>query len=231
VDEDNWPAPREHSDVADGWLRPAVFGAMDGLVTNCALIAGVGGSGVAPGMIVATGIAGLIAGAFSMATGEYISVRSQNELNHAEVDIERAQHASDPVAKFRRLTQIFIDKGVSPDLAVAVARQISANREQSVATHAREDLGIDPDDLPSPRTAALASLTSFTAGALIPLLPFIAGYPHLPVALVFAGIAAFAGGAVVARLTGRPMPLGGLRQFTAAFLATGTAFAIGSLIR
>ena len=203
---------------------------MDGIVANCALIAGVSGSGAVPGMIVATGIAGLISGAFSMAAGKYISVRSRNELNHAEIDVERAQHASDPVAKFRRLTQIFIDKGVSPDLAEAVARQISANREQSVATHVREDLGIDPGDLPSPRTAAVASLTSFTAGALIPLLPFIAGYPDLPAALVFAGIAAFAGGAAVARLTGRSIPFGGLRQFTAALLAAGTAFAIGSLL-
>jgi VIT1/CCC1 family predicted Fe2+/Mn2+ transporter len=221
---------REHRDVNGGWLRPAVFGAMDGLVTNASLIAGIGGGGGGHGMIVLTGIAGLIAGAFSMATGEYISVTSQNELTSAEVDLERKQHARDPQGKRTRLTQVYVEKGVSPNLAEAVVRQISADPERAVATHVREELGIDPDDLPSPRTAAVASFASFTVGALIPLSPFLAGYPDLDAALVLAGVSAFAGGAAVAKLTGRSSVLGGLRQFTAAFLATGFAFLIGHLI-
>ncbi len=225
---------REHRDVSDGWLRPAVFGAMDGLVTNASLIAGVGAGGGTGGgmhsMIVLTGIAGLIAGAFSMATGEYISVSSQNELTQAEVELERRQHERDPVGKLRRLAHLFVEKGVSPNLAEAVVRQISADPERAVATHVREELGIDPDDLPSPRTAAIASLASFTVGALIPLSPFLLGYPVLQAALIISGVAAFVGGAAVAKLTGRSMVLGGLRQFTAAALGTGAAFFIGHAI-
>jgi vacuolar iron transporter family protein len=222
---------REHRDVSGGWLRPAVFGAMDGLVTNSSLIAGIGGSGGAHGMIVLTGIAGLIAGAFSMATGEYISVKSQNELTQAEVELERRQHRRDPARKLRRLTEIYIaDKGVSPNLAEAVARQISADSDRAVETHVREELGIDPDDLPSPVTAAVASFSAFTVGALIPLSPFLVGYPILKVALALAGAAALIGGAAVAKLTGRSMLLGGLRQFSAAAAATGAAFAVGHLI-
>ena len=221
---------REHRDVSGGWLRPAVFGAMDGLVTNSSLIAGIGGGGGGHGAIVLTGIAGLIAGAFSMATGEYISVTSQNELTAAEVELERMQHLRDHAGKQGRLADIFMDKGVSPNLAEAVARQISADQNRAVATHVREELGIDPDDLPSPRTAAAASFAAFTVGALIPLSPFLAGYPVLALALVLAGIAALAGGAAVAKLTDRSMLAGGLRQFTAAFLATGVAFAVGHLI-
>jgi VIT1/CCC1 family predicted Fe2+/Mn2+ transporter len=221
---------REHRDVNGGWLRPAVFGAMDGLVTNASLIAGVGGGGGVRGAIVLTGIAGLIAGAFSMATGEYISVTSQNELTLAEVELERKQHARDPAGKLRRLTEVFIGKGVSPNLAEAVVRQISADPDRAVATHVREELGIDPDDLPSPRTAAAASFAAFTVGALLPLSPFLLGYPVLKVALAIAGVSAVLGGAAVAKLTGRSMIMGGLRQFTAAFLATGMAFVIGHLV-
>ena len=221
---------REHRDVSGGWLRPAVFGAMDGLVTNSSLIAGIGGGGGGHGAIVLTGIAGLIAGAFSMATGEYISVTSQNELTAAEVELERMQHLRDPAGKQGRLAEIFMDKGVSPNLAEAVARQISADQGRAVTTHVREELGIDPDDLPSPRTAAAASFAAFTVGALIPLSPFLAGFPVLALALALAGIAAVVGGAAVAKLTGRSMLAGGLRQFTAAFLATGVAFAVGHLI-
>jgi VIT1/CCC1 family predicted Fe2+/Mn2+ transporter len=221
---------REHRDVSGGWLRPAVFGAMDGLVTNSSLIAGIGGGGGGHGTIVLTGIAGLIAGAFSMATGEYISVTSQNELTAAEVELERKQHARDPAGKLRRLTEVFIDKGVSPNLAEAVVRQISADPDRAVATHVHEELGIDPDDLPSPRTAAGASFAAFTVGALIPLSPFLVGYPVLKAALVISAVAAVVGGAAVAKLTGRSMLMGGLRQFTAAFLATGMAFVIGHLV-
>src|SRR6185437_14425272 len=194
---------REHRDVSGGWLRPAVFGAMDGLVTNSSLIAGIGGGGGGHGAIV---------------------------LTAAEVELERMQHHRDPAGKQDRLAEIFMDKGVSPNLAEAVARQISADQGRAVATHVREELGIDPDDLPSPRTAAAASFAAFTVGALIPLSPFLAGYPVLGLALALAGIAAVLGGAAVAKLTDRSMLAGGLRQFTAAFLATGVAFAVGHLI-
>jgi vacuolar iron transporter family protein len=221
----------EHRDIDGGWLRPAVFGAMDGLVTNASLIAGIGGGGGAVKTIVLTGIAGLIAGAFSMATGEYISVKSQNELTQAEIAIERKQVLRDPAGKQRKLTQLYIErKGVSPNLAEAVVRQISADPDRAVEAHVREELGIDPEDLPSPQVAAVASFASFTVGALIPLAPFVLGVPSLELALVLAGASAFAGGAAVASLTGRSTLLGGVRQFAAAFLGTGAAFLVGHLI-
>jgi VIT1/CCC1 family predicted Fe2+/Mn2+ transporter len=179
---------------------------------------------------VLTGLAGLIAGAFSMATGEYISVTSQNELTKAEVELEKLQHFRNPAEKAEKLTHIFVDKGVHPRLAKEVVKQISADPDRAVAIHVREELGIDPDDLPSPWTAAFASFVSFTVGALIPLAPYLLGYPMLGVALVLAGVTAVVGGAAVAKLTDRPLLTGGLRQFTAAFLATGMAFAIGHLI-
>ena len=165
-----------------------------------------------------------------MATGEYISVTSQNELTQAEVELERLQHRRDREGKLGRLTEIYMDKGVSPNLAEAVARQTSADEDRAVSTHVREELGIDPDDMPSPRTAAAASFAAFTVGALLPLSPFLLGVPNLKLALVIAGLAAIIGGAAVAKLTDRSMLLGGLRQFTAAFVATGMAFLVGHLI-
>jgi VIT1/CCC1 family predicted Fe2+/Mn2+ transporter len=203
---------------------------MDGLVTNASLIAGVGGGGASRHIIVLTGLSGLIAGAFSMATGEYISVGSQNDLTQAEVELERLQHFRNPEEKLETLTQAFVDKGVAPSVAETVVRQISADPDRAVAIHVREELGIDPDDLPSPWTAAGASFVSFTVGALIPLSPYLVGYPVLAAALVLAGVTALAGGAAVAKLTERPMLSGGMRQFTAAFLATGMAFLVGHLV-
>ncbi|MEY9964577.1 VIT1/CCC1 family predicted Fe2+/Mn2+ transporter [Streptacidiphilus sp. MAP12-16] len=221
----------QHRDVSGGWLRPAVFGAMDGLVTNASLIAGVGGGGAANHTIVLTGLAGLIAGAFSMATGEYISVCSQNELTEAEVAVEQLQHWRNPQGEERELAQVFVTRGVEPEVAELVARQISADPRQAVKVHVREELGIDPDDLPSPWTAAGASFASFTVGALLPLMPYLFGIPAAFVlALLLAGVASFAGGAAVAQLTGRPPLQGGLRQFGLGALATGMTFLVGLLV-
>ena len=223
--------PLVHRDVSGGWLRPAVFGAMDGLVTNASLIAGVGGGGAANHTIVLTGLAGLIAGAFSMATGEYISVCSQNELTEAEVVVEQLQHWRNPEGEERELAEAYVKRGVEPDLAKAVAQQISVDPEEAVKVHIREELGIDPDDLPSAWTAAGASFASFTVGALLPLLPYLLGAPAAFVlALLLAAVASFVGGASVARLTGRPPLNGGLRQFGLGALATGMTFLTGLLV-
>jgi VIT1/CCC1 family predicted Fe2+/Mn2+ transporter len=203
---------------------------MDGLVTNASLIAGVGAAGVANHTIILTGLAGLIAGAFSMATGEYISIRSQNELTKAEIAVEQLQHSRDPIGEQYELADVYVKRGVHPGLALEVARQISANPEEAIKVHLREELGIDPDDLPSEWTAAGASFASFTVGALVPLLPYLVGFPMFVLALVLAGVAAFVGGSAVAKLTGRPVLLGGLRQFSLGALATGMTFLIGHLI-
>jgi VIT1/CCC1 family predicted Fe2+/Mn2+ transporter len=224
--EDDQPV-REHRDVSGGWLRPTVFGGLDGLVTNVSLIAGVGGGGVSSHTVILTGLAGLVAGSFSMATGEYISVTSQNELVDAEVANERRAMRADPEGEKAELSQLFADRGVDPDLATQVVEQISRNPETALALHAREELGVDPHELPSPWVAAGSSFLSFAVGALVPLLPYLFGADSLWLALVLAAVVALAGGAVVARLTERPMVRGALRQFLLGALAAGATYLVG----
>jgi len=220
----------EHRDVSGGWLRPAVFGAMDGLVTNVSLIAGVGGGGGSPHTLVLTGLAGLAAGAFSMATGEYVSVSSQNELVAAEVRKEQFELENHPDSESRELAATFRLRGVDADLAQQVARQISAHPEQALTVHVREELGVDHTDLPSPYTAAGASLVTFALGALIPLLPYLVGVNSLALAVGLAAVAAFIGGGMVSRLTDRPFLRGALRQLILGAAAAGITYGIGSLV-
>jgi len=217
----------EHRDVSGGWLRPAVFGAMDGLVTNVSLIAGVGGAGVHANTIALTGLAGLAAGAFSMATGEFVSVSSQNELIAAEVTKEKHELEHHPEAERRELAAVFRRHGVDPDLADQVARQVSTRPEEALRLHVREELGVDHHELPSPFVAAGASLITFAIGALIPLFPYLLGFSSLSAALILAGIAAFAGGGLVSRITNRPFWFGALRQLLLAAAAAGLTYAIG----
>jgi VIT1/CCC1 family predicted Fe2+/Mn2+ transporter len=220
----------EHRDVSGGWLRPAVFGAMDGLVTNASLIAGVGGGGGAAHTVILTGLAGLVAGAMSMAAGEFVSVSSQNELVSAEVDKERHELEHNADAEQAELAAMLRTRGVSPDIARTAAAQISQNPEKALAVHALEELGVDPGELPSPLTAAGASLVSFAVGAIVPLIPYLAGADVLWLALALAAVAAIIGGGVVARLTGRPFYLGALRQLLLAGLATAVTYGVGALI-
>ena len=185
----------QHRDVSGGWLRPAVFGAMDGLVTNVSLIAGVGGGGGTPHTLVLTGLAGLAAGAFSMAAGEFVSVSSQNELVAAEVRKEKFELEMHPDAERRELAEVFRQRGVDADLADRVARQVSAHPEEALNLHVREELGVDHNELPSPVVAAGASLLTFAAGALIPLLPYLIGLGSLAATVGISAVAAFAGAA------------------------------------
>jgi VIT1/CCC1 family predicted Fe2+/Mn2+ transporter len=220
----------QHRDVSGGWLRPAVFGAMDGLVTNASLIAGVGGGGASSHALILTGLAGLAAGAFSMATGEYVSVSSQNELVAAEVTKERHELERHPDAELRELALVFRQQGVEAELAERVARQLSAHPESALRVHVREELGVDHDELPSPFTAAGASLVTFAVGALIPLLPYLAGFGTLLASMIFAAVAAFAGGGLVSRITDRPFLRGAVRQLAMAAIATGLTYGIGNLV-
>jgi VIT1/CCC1 family predicted Fe2+/Mn2+ transporter len=216
-----------HRDVSGGWLRPAVFGAMDGLVTNVSLIAGVGGGGGSAHTIILTGLAGLAAGASSMAAGEYVSVSSQNELIYAEVDKERLELQNNAVAEQAELATMLRARGVSPATARLAAAEISAYPEKALAVHTLEELGVDSADLPSPYVAAGASLASFAVGALIPLLPYLLGFRVLWAALGFAAVAAVAGGGMVSRLTDRPFWRGALRQLLLGAAAAGITYLIG----
>ncbi|MEV0989381.1 VIT1/CCC1 transporter family protein [Streptomyces sp. NPDC049949] len=219
-----------HRDVNGGWLRPAVFGAMDGLVSNLALMTGVAGGAVATQTIVITGLAGLAAGAFSMAAGEYTSVASQRELVLAELDIERTQLRKHPVDEMEELAELYVSRGVEPSLAREVAMQLSRDPEQALEIHAREELGIDPDDLPSPMVAAVSSFGSFALGALLPVLPYLLGAASLWPAVLLALVGLFACGAVVSRVTARSWWYSGLRQLLLGGAAAGVTYVLGTWI-
>ena len=219
-----------HRDVTGGWLRPAVFGVMDGLVSNTALIAGVAGGGASRGTVVLAGLAGLAAGAFSMATGEYVSVASQTELTRAEIEIEKAEIARVPDAEEAELAAIYVSRGVDSATAREVARQLSRDPETVWRVHAREELGVDPDDLPSPWTAAGSSFGAFVIGAGVPLLPYALGGNGLLLPVLLALVALFMAGALVSRWTDRSALYSGSRQLLLGGAAAGLTYAIGSAV-
>lgn len=218
-----------HRDVNGGWLRPAVFGAMDGLVSNLALMTGVAGGTASQQTVVISGLAGLAAGAFSMAAGEYTSVASQRELVEAELDVERRELRKHPADEEAELAALYEARGVEPELAREVARQLSADPEQALEIHAREELGIDPSDLPTPTVAAVSSFGSFALGALLPVLPFLLGAGALWPAVLLALAGLFLCGAVVAKVTARSWWYSGLRQLALGGAAAGVTYLLGSL--
>jgi vacuolar iron transporter family protein len=218
-----------HRDVNGGWLRPAVFGAMDGLVSNLALMTGVAGGAASQQTIVITGLAGLAAGAFSMAAGEYTSVASQQELVLAELEVERGELRKHPADETAELAALYISRGVEPPLAREVAGQLSKDPEQALEIHAREELGVDPDDLPSPLIAAVSSFGSFALGALLPVLPYLLGATALWPALLLALAGLFACGALVSRVTARSWWFSGLRQLVLGGTAAALTYGLGTL--
>ena len=218
-----------HRDVNGGWLRPAVFGAMDGLVSNLALMTGVSGGAVGQHTVVLSGLAGLAAGAFSMAAGEYTSVASQRELVEAELDVERRQLRKHPADEEAELAALYESRGVEPRLAREVARQLSQDPEQALEIHALEELGIDPGDLPSPTVAAVSSFGSFALGALIPVAPYLLGASSIWPAVLAALLGLFLCGAVVAKVTARTWWYSGLRQLLLGGAAAGVTYALGTL--
>lgn len=220
----------EHADLSGGWLRPAVFGAMDGLVTNIALIAGVGGGGVGSGTIVLTGSAGLVAGAISMALGEYTSVKAANEQLATEVAKELNELKVNPVGEANELADRWIERGLPADLAHDVADALKENPDEALRVHVREELGLDPENQPSPWLAAISSFVCFSIGALVPLLSYLFGSESLWLALAIGGLGLFAAGAITARFTGKHWLLSGLRQLGLGAAAAAATFGIGALI-
>jgi VIT1/CCC1 family predicted Fe2+/Mn2+ transporter len=219
----------EHRDVSGGWLRPTVFGMMDGLVSNFALIAGVAGASAAAKAVSLAGLAGLVGGAFSMATGEYISVQSQNESTRAEVEVERHELIHNAEAELAELTASYVARGVDPDTAATVARQLSSDPDQALLVHSQQELGVDPTQLPSPWTAAGSSLASFSIGALLPLLPYLLGATSLVFSAVVAVVALFVAGAASSRFTARSAVFAGSRQLALGVVAAAVTFGIGVL--
>ena len=228
VDTRNAEVHHTHRDVAGGWLRPAVFGAMDGLVSNVALIAGIAGAGASRHGVLLAGVAGLLAGAFSMAVGEWTSVHSQAELVRSEIAKERRELVRKPAAEQAELAALYRHRGLSPDLAKQVARELSRDPESLWRIHVREELGVDPDNLASPYVAAFSSLLSFAAGALVPMLPYMAGAHMLWPTLIVAAADLVALGAAVARFTDRPWWRGATRQLALGAAAVGITYRVGS---
>jgi vacuolar iron transporter family protein len=219
-----------HADVSGGWLRAAVFGAMDGLVTNTALVAGVGGGGAAPRAIVLAGAASLVAGAISMALGEYTSVKTQNEQLDLEVEKERRELERNPEGELAELTTMLRVRGVDDRLAERVAAQLSKDPDIALRLHVVAELGLNPDDKPSPRVAAVSSFLTFGTGALLPLLPYLFGVSVLWPALVCGGAGLLVAGVLSSRFTPRPWWYAGLRQLLFGAAAAGITYAVGSAI-
>jgi VIT1/CCC1 family predicted Fe2+/Mn2+ transporter len=219
-----------HADVSGGWLRAAVFGAMDGLVSNTALVAGVGGGGASSRTIVLTGVAGLIAGAISMSLGEYTSVKTQNEQLDLEVAKERQELSRNAEGELAELTEMIVSRGVEPGLAREVAEQLHKDPEVALRLHIVAELGLSPEDKPSPRVAALSSLLTFSVGAVFPLVPYLFGLSLLWVALLSGGVGLMAAGILSSRFTPRPWWYAGLRQLVFGAIAAGATYLIGLAI-
>jgi VIT1/CCC1 family predicted Fe2+/Mn2+ transporter len=216
-----------------GTLRAVIFGVSDGLVSNLALVMGVAGASAEnPSFILLAGIAGLLAGAFSMAAGEYISMQSQRELFERQIALERAEMAAMPEEEEAELAAAYRAKGFAPEEAANIAARIFEDPDAALDTLVREELGLDPDQLGSPWGAAAGSFVAFAIGAAIPVLPFLVGDggPAIATSLVLSLIALFAVGAGVSLLTGRGLLFSGLRQLGIGLGAAVVTFAIGTLI-
>jgi VIT1/CCC1 family predicted Fe2+/Mn2+ transporter len=221
-----------HRGDRSGALRAGVFGVSDGLVSNTALVMGFAGSGVSRTVTLLAGVAGLLAGSFSMAAGEYVSMSSQREMYQREISLEEAELTEKPEEEHAELVLIYRAKGLSRPDAEQLADKIMADRSVALDTLAREELGLDPDQLGSPWSAALSSLLAFAIGAFVVVVPYLAGSgtAALVTAIILAVIAMFAVGASIGALNGRNPVRSGLRQVLAGALAAAITFGVGHLI-
>jgi VIT1/CCC1 family predicted Fe2+/Mn2+ transporter len=221
-----------HRGDRSGALRAAVFGVNDGLVSNASLVMGFAGSGAASPVILFAGLAGLLAGAFSMAAGEYISMRSQQEAYQREISLEAQELREDPEAEAEELALIYRAKGLDSEQAKQAATAIMKDHEVALDTMAREELGLDPGELGSPWLAAISSLLAFALGAIVVVLPYLftSGQAALLCAITLAGVALFTVGAVIGVLNGRGAVRSGTRQLLIGGTAALLVFGIGHLL-
>jgi VIT1/CCC1 family predicted Fe2+/Mn2+ transporter len=223
---------RWHRVDAGGTLRAAIFGVNDGLVSNLSLVIGVAGADPDGRFIILAGIAGLLAGAFSMGAGEFVSVMSQRELFERQIALEKEELEADPEQERRELALIYRAKGLPPAEAEALSTRIIADRGVALETLAREELGLNPDELGSPYRVSISSFTSFATGAIIPVIPFLfgSGWLNFGLAVGFSMLALFAVGAGVSLFTGRGILFSGGRQLAIGGVAAAVTFTIGKLI-
>jgi VIT1/CCC1 family predicted Fe2+/Mn2+ transporter/rubrerythrin len=221
-----------HRSARSGTLRATIFGVSDGLVSNLALVMGVAGASDQGGLILLAGVAGLLAGAFSMAAGEYISMQSQRELFERQIELERAELEAMPEEEERELAALYMAKGFTRGEADAIAARMFADPQHALDTLVREELGLDPDELGSPWGAAAGSFLAFGIGAAIPVFPYLVttGTTALVASLALSCVALFLVGAGVSLLTGRGLLFSGFRQLGIGVAAAAVTYAVGTVI-
>jgi VIT1/CCC1 family predicted Fe2+/Mn2+ transporter len=224
-----WDHHHHHRNIQGGGARAAVFGISDGLVTNVSLILGIAGANPGSSFVRLAGVAGLIAGAFSMSAGEYVSMRAQRELLERELALEQHEISHRPEGERRELIRIYENRGVDPSVAGKLATEMMRTPELALETHAREELGIDPRSLGRPWQAAISSFVTFALGALLPLLPWLItrGTAAVVASVVVGALAAVAVGAALAVFTRRSWWYSALRQLGVAAVAAAVTYGVG----
>jgi VIT1/CCC1 family predicted Fe2+/Mn2+ transporter len=225
-------AAQHHRQISDGGFRAALFGLLDGLVTNVSLILGFAGANPGHDIVRLAGLAGLVAGAFSMGSGEYLSMRSQKELYEYEIGVERKALADNPELERQELKDIFLGRGIDEELAERLSIDLMKNPDLALRTHAREELGIDPSATGSPWTAAISSFLFFSVGAFLPLIPWIftstGNLMWWSVGLAGASTI-FVGGAV-GHFTRRGVVFSALRALVIMALASAVTYGVGHFV-
>jgi VIT1/CCC1 family predicted Fe2+/Mn2+ transporter len=221
-----------HRQISGGWFRAAIFGISDGLVTNVSLILGFAGANPGHSVIRLAGLAGLVAGGFSMGSGEYLSMRAQKELLESEIEMERKALIENPVEEQQELRQLFIDRGIEEELANRLSIDLMRDPDLALRTHTREELGIDPSATGSPWMAALSSFWAFVVGAFIPLVPWLWSTTGNQVywSITLAGIGAAVVGGAIGWFTRRGIWRSAARQLVIAALASAVTFGVGRLV-
>jgi VIT1/CCC1 family predicted Fe2+/Mn2+ transporter len=224
--------PHRHRDITGGGARAAVFGVSDGLVTNVSLVLGMAGANPGGAIVRLAGVAGLVAGSFSMAAGEYLSMTAQRELMQRELDVERRALERHPKGETAELRGMYVARGIDPAVADDMANEVMQDPDLALETHAREELGISTKTIGSPWQAAAASFFTFAVGAFIPLFPWLigSGTGAVVASVVLGAVAALAVGAVLARFTERSVVASALRQLAVTAVAAGVTFGVGRAI-
>ncbi len=218
-----------HSDVSGGWLRAATFGAMDGLVSNTALIAGVAAAADAHTVVI-SGVAGLLAGAFSMALGEYTSVTTANEQIDSEVRVEQLAFEKHPKAERAELVAMLVNLGMSRETAAQATDEIHRDESRAVNFHLVQELGVNPDEKPSPWVAAISSFVMFAIGAIVPLIPYLLGHESLWAGVICGGVGLAIAGGLAAKFTSTPIWWASLRQLLFGGVAIAATYVVGTLV-
>ena len=221
-----------HRQISGGWFRAAIFGISDGLVTNVSLILGFAGANPGHSVIRLAGLAGLVAGGFSMGSGEYLSMKAQKELLESEIEMERKALLDNPLEEQRELRQIFIDRGIEEDLADRLSIDLMRDPDLALRTHAREELGVDPSATGSPWMAAISSFWAFVVGAFIPLLPWLWSTTGNQIywSIGLAAVGAVVVGGAIGWFTRRGVVRSAVRQLVIATLAAAVTYVVGRLV-